>query len=225
MPPLKEEHQKKLAPLVKKTCIGAILTIALYIFSYQYIDIPILHLSQQISSHILTTTAKTFSTIFSPESWGALAVICTMIFLYTRKKHTNSLKKEAQKKHLFIISLSLYIAFIANIILKIIIGRYRPEYMISESLYGFHPFRITSSSSPSAHASLAFSGALAITYKLKIKYSIIIGVIIAIIVSISRIILVKHYLADLVLGAYIGIFSFYWAKYLANLKYVTKRFL
>jgi membrane-associated phospholipid phosphatase len=225
MPPLEAKNQETLIPLVKKTCIWAVVTTALYIFSYQYLDIPILQLSEHINSHMLILTARIFSTIFSPESWVILTVICTVILFHTRKKHNDKPRKKSQHQYLLIITLSLYIAFIINIILKITIGRYRPEYMVTESLYGFHPFRLTSSSSPSGHASLAFSGLLAITYSLNRKHSILIGLIIAIVVSISRIILEKHYLADLILGAYIGCFSFYWAQYLSNLRFINNRSL
>jgi membrane-associated phospholipid phosphatase len=89
--------------------------------------------------------------------------------------------------------------------LKIIIGRYRPRYLISEDLYGISPFNfdIAQNAFPSGHSQTIFSicAGLALVYpRFAGLFLMLAGV-----VAISRIALLAHYPSDVLFGAYLGI--------------------
>ena len=89
--------------------------------------------------------------------------------------------------------------------IKIVLGRYRPRYLFSDNWYGIDPlnFNIAHNSFPSGHTQTIF----AITIGLTLLYPRlgIFLVPLAILVGISRVVLIAHYPSDVLFGAYLGI--------------------
>ena len=89
--------------------------------------------------------------------------------------------------------------------IKIVLGRYRPRYLFSDNWYGINPlnFNIAHNSFPSGHTQTIF----AITIGLTLLYPRlgIFLVPLAILVGISRVVLIAHYPSDVLFGAYLGI--------------------
>ena len=89
-------------------------------------------------------------------------------------------------------------------IIKVVLGRYRPRYLFSENWYGINPlnFNIAHNSFPSGHTQTIF----AITIGLTLLYPRL-GIFLmplAVLVGISRVVLIAHYPSDVLFGAYLG---------------------
>ncbi len=65
---------------------------------------------------------------------------------------------------------------------------------------------------PSGHTTFTFAGLLAIANFFKKKQITAIAIVIASIVGISRILILDHYVSDVILATYIGIFCYLWTK-------------
>lgn len=101
--------------------------------------------------------------------------------------------------------LSCLVSGVIHHVLKVVIGRFRPRYLISEDLYGLSPFnfQIAQNSFPSGHSQTIFSicAALALVYpRLAAPALALAGL-----VAVSRITLLAHYPSDALFGAYLGI--------------------
>lgn len=204
--------------LVKNTIAYGILCIILCIISYIYVDrILAISMNMSINGGLIDSIFKLLDDIADPNTWAGIFVIVFLISLWKafRKKHSQKL---------YVFTLALFIALAVASVLKFSLARYRPDLYLSEGLYGFHFFSMHSAfnSFPSGHVTLNFAGLLALGYVVNKKSFANVMLIIAIIIAISRILLDKHFLSDILAGMYIGIFSYLWARYLVEL-YFSKR--
>ncbi|AJI73274.1 phosphatase PAP2 family protein [Francisella tularensis] len=195
--------------LAKTTAIYGFLTLIIAILSYNFLDIKfatLVHSSELFGTGISTIAAFT-SKIFSPKVWTVITAIVTVICIY---KHI--VKKPSQK--LYIMSLSLIMTIIITTIVKVILARYRPEMLLFDNHYGFHffSFKKAYNSMPSGHTALTFAGLLAIANFFEKKYTTLIAIIISGLVAVSRIIILDHFISDVIVAAYIGIFTYLWSK-------------
>ncbi|ABI83443.1 phosphatase PAP2 family protein [Francisella tularensis] len=195
--------------LAKTTAIYGFLTLIIAILSYNFLDIKfatLVHSSELFGTGISTIAAFT-SNIFSPKVWTVITAIATVICIY---KHI--VKKPSQK--LYIMSLSLIMTIIITTIVKVILARYRPEMLLFDNHYGFHffSFKKAYNSMPSGHTALTFAGLLAIANFFEKKYITLIAIIISGLVAVSRIIILDHFISDVIVAAYIGIFTYLWSK-------------
>ncbi|AIT09388.1 phosphoesterase [Candidatus Francisella endociliophora] len=195
--------------LVKNTTIFGILTLIIVTFSYNFIDIKvtsIIHTSDFFGTGI-STLAVFFSKIFSPKIWAVITVIVTAIciFKYITKKTSPKL---------YTMSLTLIITFFISGTLKVLLARSRPELLLFDNQYGFHFFSFKSAynSMPSGHTVFTFAGLLAVANFFEKKYITLIAIIIGCLVAASRVIILDHYVSDVIVSAYIGTFAYLWAK-------------
>ena len=103
---------------------------------------------------------------------------------------------------------SVAVSGIITDILKVFIGRSRPKLFLENNIYTLEPFSDVIAyywSMPSGHTTTVFAtvSVFSILYP-KHKYSLF---AIAIIVALSRVVIQKHYLSDIVVGAIIGSIS------------------
>lgn len=89
-------------------------------------------------------------------------------------------------------------------VVKIVIGRHRPYDLFSQGLYGFAPFHagFAVASFPSGHTQTAFAAAMPLARLLPRWRWWWLGA--AILIAISRVVLGEHYLADVLMGAWVG---------------------
>ena len=109
--------------------------------------------------------------------------------------------------------LSISVSGLTSILIKWLVGRYRPSMLLKEDLFGFNYFSVgyELSSFPSGHTVTAFSLAAAVSIlfpRLGIP-----AFIVAVSIGISRILITSHYLSDVIAGAGIGILSTMIVKY------------
>jgi len=112
---------------------------------------------------------------------------------------------------LFLFSSIAFSGIIVNII-KVFIGRYRPEMFFEKGLYGINFFSFSHgfASFPSGHAATTFSLAWALS--LFFPRARIPLLCFAVMVGASRVIITSHYLSDALGGAYVGIMSVLFLK-------------
>jgi membrane-associated phospholipid phosphatase len=195
--------------LAKKTLIYGVITLIMVVLSYNFLDIrvtTVIHSGDFFGTKI-STLASLISQITSSKVWAVVALIVTVVCIirYLRKKVSDKL---------YIMSLSLILTIIVAGTLKVLLARYRPEMLLFKDQYGFHflSFKKAYNSMPSGHTTLSFAGLLAIANFFEKKYITIIAIIIATIVAISRVIVLDHYVSDVILSAYIGSFCYLWSK-------------
>lgn len=195
--------------LAKNTVLYGIITLIIIVLSYNFLDIKVttaIHSSDFFGTKI-STLASLMSQIASSKVWLIVTLIVTVacIIRYLRNKTSNKL---------YTMSLSLIITILVAGSLKVLLARYRPEMLLFKNEYGFHflSFKKAYNSMPSGHTTLSFAGLLAIANFFEKKYITIIAIILAIIIAVSRVIVLDHYVSDVILSAYIGLFCYLWAK-------------
>ncbi len=163
------------------------LMIVAYLFLDQFLAKSFIELEHPIKS-----TLKQVSKISSPPAhlifWPALC-----IYLYFKKSNSTY----------FFLQVSIVQMITSGVIqiLKVIIGRTRPDLLFSNELYTFHPmnFEHQYHSFPSGHAVTIFGLALSFSYlypRIKIPLALT-----AALLASTRILLTYHYLSDILGGA------------------------
>ena len=194
--------------LIKKTIIYGIITFCIITIFYNFFDksITMFIFNSYFFKGFILNFSKIISTIFEPNIWVFISGLTTLVCIYNFIKNKRLYNFE-------IFSLSIIISTVITLIFKYSLARYRPELLINYNEYGFH-FLSTKkiyNSMPSGHTALSFAGLLALGKILNKKKLTIILIILATIIGLCRIILLKHFMSDIILGAYIGIFSYLWS--------------
>ena len=149
-----------------------------------------------IHNHIhLFHVYKALSFIIAPIPHLALSSILVTATFHKRLRH----RLEPFLRYLLTVLIFMFIAGV----LKIALGRARPEFFIKTGFYGFSFLEGRHSyfrSFPSSHAATAF----ALIYLLRGKWYWYLSTILC--VS-SRLLLGEHYLSDVIAGGMLGIFA------------------
>ena len=97
-------------------------------------------------------------------------------------------------------------------LIKVVVGRDRPRLPLDSGLYGFHPLHVgyAVNSFPSGHAQTIWAAMVALWIMVP-RYDLM-WLAIAVIVSLSRVIITVHYLSDVLFGAYLGIAGSLWLR-------------
>jgi membrane-associated phospholipid phosphatase len=103
-------------------------------------------------------------------------------------------------------------------VIKIIVGRLRPDMLFDQGIYGFvgHHMGSEFNSMPSGHSATVFALCVGLTLLYpRYKYAFI---VIAVTVGASRVILNYHYLSDVLVGSLLGgLFAYFaYQKYVLN---------
>ena len=162
----------------------------------------------QYQTYLFIDTFRIITVIGDATWWLVIFVIGLSVSLLGSQLSILEKHKEKFKRYksifLYLI-LSCVVSGILHHIIKIIVGRYRPRYLFTEDLYGFSPFNfdIAMNSFPSGHSQTIFS----ICVALSIIYPkhLILFLLLAIMVGVSRIMILAHFPSDVIFGAYLGI--------------------
>ncbi len=175
--------------------IWAILIISLFV-CYFLVDKPLtLYFSQR--PPIWKQTGSALSGFFDP-----LFVVCAIPLLFFVSKHLRWSLAISSLLKLLIFALPLSLAIVH--VLKSGLARYRPKKLFTQELYGFYlhsPFS-HDCSFPSGHACIigALVGALGCSFPKYTWHLLALGIVL----SMSRVLALDHYLSDILAGVTIG---------------------
>ena len=193
--------------------------VTVYVFFYVYLDIPLALAAHTLLNSQLFHVSKYITHLGDDKVWIMIAVIGLAIL---GVKILRKQKLSDNSKHLGFLFLSILIAVTIGSALKIALARYRPELLFQKDLYGFHFLSLNNAfqSTPSGHSLCIFAVCTSLSLLFK-RYAGLLYLM-AILVGISRLILTKHYLSDVMLGAYVGIISAVIAYHIFNSKYFLR---
>ena len=201
----------RLRNLIFVSFIFALLTY----FSFFYFDISSLSLASTLT-HQLPISVK-FSMLvhrsFATAIWGLLACFF-LVILYWRSKNLEQFGKRPATQFW----LGILFTIILCVVIKTCIGRYRPEMYLDHHLFGFSGFSFDyfRHSMPSGHSALVFSIATSLSYFCRSKPITFLVYLIACLCAITRVLILRHYPSDLLVGALIGIWGSYFAYFFCN---------
>ena len=195
--------------------LSALATLAVCLISILIADRPIALAMRSVAPSIRTFFS--YVTLFGNSTPYLTFLGMIFILFYPASKseswrsHAEVLRKYALFS--FFIFVSIALSGILTDVLKVIFARYRPVMLYNERKYGFIFFRTSPAkllSFPSGHANTiaAFMTAL---YLIKPRYRFI-YLLIALMVMASRIVIGKHFVSDVVAGAYLGVLTTYYLR-------------
>lgn len=198
--------------LLKKTLFYGIITLIIFTLNYIYLDRLLARsINEQLQHSIIIKISNVLSFIFDPNNWFVIFIMLAVICIWQKTR-------ARLNPCLLVWALSLFISIATATIIKVTLARYRPELFLHDGLYGFHwlSHKRLFNSFPSGHTTLGFSGLLGLAYLVQNKKFTTLCIIITVIITISRILSLQHYLSDVLGGVYIGVFSYLWAKALVT---------
>ena len=203
--------------MLRNSLLAIVSLIILYCVFYIWLDMPIaLWLKQNLQDGALIELAQGFKIVFSPKVWFIIALASLIIGCLL---HYGQKRQTVAQPWLFF-SVAYFFAFILGCILKFILARYRPELLFQSNLYGFHFFAIKDAfnSTPSGHALANFAALYALAKIVNKRVVTILLMLLATLICLSRVIMLDHYVSDVIFGAYVGILSVYWCSAFFALK-------
>lgn len=187
----------------------------LALLSYHYVDMPSLSTVTLLRREyaILVRFSTIIHTLFHFIIWLGLSCFFLVIG-YCRSKSFGQFMQKKMTQFWLGLIFSMGICFI----LKVSIGRYRPEMFLTQHLFGCVGLTIKDAlnSMPSDHAALFFSMATTFGYFLRSKVAYFFFYLVAIVLAVSRLILYRHYPSDVLIGALVGMWGSYLAYYFCN---------
>ena len=194
---------------IKPTILAIIGCVILYAICVIWLDRP---LAYWIKDTVAPTSSLSHfgfwvQKIAKPSHWFALGILAAIIGVVLKLRHS------PKAKAWLFWGGSVIIAFIACGVLKLLIGRYRPDELFTQHLYGFHSLAIRDDSgSPSGHTTLAFAGLWSLALLWNKRWLSVILIILAGLIGLSRLAINAHFLGDIIFSIYVGVLSVYWAK-------------
>ena len=207
------EHETKIKEFLEATKqqpLGLIfLTVAVFsLFSGIVLEKNLVLLIKSYQSYLFIDFFRLITVVGDATWWLIIFVLGLSITILglkfdVTKTHTATLQR--YQSIFWYLILSCLVSGVLHHILKILIGRFRPRYLFSQDLYGFSPlnFDIAMNSFPSGHSQTIFSicMCLSIIYPRYVTFFLLLAVM----VGISRIVLLAHFPSDVIFGAYLGI--------------------
>ncbi|ALA24504.1 phosphatidic acid phosphatase [Piscirickettsia salmonis] len=174
--------------------------VIVYGMSYCWLDLPVA-LFFEAHGGDFYALAGSVSAVFSPEHWLMLAIVATLVVVVMprRFQRVRGCVRE--------IAFSIVFAIVIGLLLKYGLARYRPVEFFQHQLYGFHFFSMQHdlNSTPSGHSLAVFAGLTPLVCHW--RWTVIPVLLIGVIVMLSRLVHLDHYLSDVWLGAWVGIGS------------------
>ena len=165
-------------------------------------------------SHQLTGIAEIVTWFGLGDTYFMIAVIGYLLARLSQRKwsHLSWARRLAEVRgHFGFMFCSFLVSGILVLVLKMLFGRARPYHSVNYEPLNFQPFTLDwhYQSYPSGHTQVGFTLAafLAILYPKGAR----IFFTLAALIGFSRVLLEKHYLGDVIAGAYVGILGTYLA--------------
>lgn len=196
-----------MSKLTQHTFIFLLISSSFYWLSFNYLDQPIAYFFHQHAQTGISLFLTQFITLLGD---ARVTLACTLILMAMA---INVIRKQPQHRLaniLLLTSIAMLIAFFSETALKFLLGRYRPEMLFHQGLYGFHylTHEFLMTSMPSGHATRAF--VLVTGFSLMYKRLAPLFLLIGLLVCLSRLVLGFHFLSDVIIGALLGTYITLW---------------
>ena len=167
--------------------------------SYFYVDLPVAIASRTIDMQIVSVF-QVITFLGDAICYLVPTAVLFLLFHYAWKKELLA------RWCLFVFS-AVAVSGLTTAAFKWLTGRWRPKVHLQDQLYGFDFFGVgyEATSFPSGHATTIWAFCIAMT-ALFPRYRLA-WYVLAILVSISRVIVGAHYFSDIIAGAYIGVIT------------------
>lgn len=185
------------------------LILILYFIFFTWLDIPLMYLIYMGAEGSRLATLSSKISLIKPLYFFIFGLAA---YAYSRYLH-----KKNQLRYTDPLSLwgeGVILAFFLTTAIKIILARYRPIELMTHNLYGFHFFSLNHNfnSTPSGHTAMTFAAFFGFARLFKKTGLSLILLTFATCMGLSRLIIADHYCSDVILGAYIGVFSVIWIE-------------
>lgn len=181
----------------KKPWVIALYTV-LVVLAYCFIDKPLATHLHDLDIRNKLYVLSLFTVLGESSLYLALFFISALFFRYWKRNPSY----EAKSWYLFACVL---LPTLLCVVLKIMLGRARPDLLFSDNLFGFYGFHLKKLywSFPSGHSVAVAAVAAGIGVIYRRYFFAIMGL--ALMVTLSRVILYRHYLSDVMTGFYLGL--------------------
>lgn len=195
--------------LLRNTFLSMVLAAILYGVLYYFVDIPVANMVKNLPGSTLFNINRVLTQTANLRIWTAFLMLGLIGAAFYEYQYGS---RPGCKALLYVI-LSILIASFIGDCLKYFLGRYRPQMLYEQGLYGFQflSMQWEASSTPSGHTLRIFSLMTALGFLYK-PYRVYFYAF-ALLVGISRVILHAHFPSDIVFGAYVGILSAVWVRW------------
>lgn len=189
-----------------KTMGLALLTATVVVLCIMFFDLPISEAAATLKTtgwyQLATTISQAANYLF------VLILVTTGLLVSAVDALRNGLRSRSQS--ILYICLTIAVAMLLGETLKEVFGRARPELFFTQGIYGFFPLAgdYLHFSFPSGHTIRAFSSMTALG--LVIPRLRIPAITVASLIGLSRVVALKHYPSDVLVGAFIGITTAIW---------------
>lgn len=145
------------------------------------------------------------SQLVNPVLISAIASLYAITYLMYRKYNSTT----ANLTRCYYFSLSLILSFIMVAILKVLIGRHRPDLLMETETYGFTLFSLSSEnhSFPSGHAAITSTLLFAWKFFFNNRVILLLIALLLLVILPGRILTGAHYPSDVIFGVFIAYFS------------------
>jgi len=174
-----------------------ILFILLMFLSYFYLDKPIAYIFHDLDLRIKLPFLNLIANLGSEKFYIVPMLILALVFRYIYREKTWEIRT-------WFLLLSVLFPTIICLILKISLGRARPDLLFSDNLYGLFGFKMKSIywSLPSGHTTNIMGFIFGLCALLpRYCYALIIS---GLILASSRILLTHHYVTDVLVASYLA---------------------
>jgi len=193
-----------MTPIRPINVLSLILLMLLVYVLYTYADQSIVLVAHNHRDMVFYQIAENMSILAKPAVWDLCAVGGLILAAYTRYR-TGSKQFPLWAKQLLFLSLSILLASAWVTLGKFLSGRIRPNDWVVTTEYGLRWLspEWMESSMPSGHTGVAF--AIASSVALCFRRWAVPAYFIAVIFGVCRIVAVRHFPSDVIVGAYLGI--------------------
>ena len=219
------DHPLSLLKLITCCIVGVVIVPLLYFFMSHGQDINFSQtLHQLLFKSIWYDICIYIGHIFSTKTWLILMLIS--FILYFASLFNKAIFNKNTRKNILWFGLSLFIVAAVAGVLKFVIGRYRPYALINNQIlinYKHFCLKDICHASPSGHSCLSAAALYCFSKIFNKWWLTIICALLAVTIALSRVVIYKHYVSDVVFGLYLGLICVLWAQWIINIGLINLR--
>jgi membrane-associated phospholipid phosphatase len=182
---------------LKKPWVVAIWAL-LAVLSYYYADQP-------VATYFYHLQLRNYKFLYQALDILGKSIVYDLLFLLAALYCRYLEKNRVYEARCWYLLTCILVPNMLALVLKIILGRARPELLLTQDLYGFYWFQITQPyfSFPSGHTTtiISLAAALGVLFPRFCYLLLLLGFVLAL----SRVILYFHYLSDVLVSTYFSL--------------------